>query len=175
MIGLLLANPLLTGATVVALGLGAAAGVQTVRLSAAQAAEAKAKTELAEGRVEWERNTVSSLRRAAEDTQRWQDAATTAEGKLDGARSEINALDVSIGILRTNSDGLRNKLAAYARGARNDSLGACQARAGALADLLAEGEGLVRPLAELARESARAADLRTVEVEALVGAWPKNR
>lgn len=160
-------KPIAIGAAALVAVLAAALTWQTFRLHDAQA-------ELADARLEWERITVAALRRAADDTARWQQSAETAQGDLYAARTEIAALDRSITALRTANSGLRSQLAGYAAGQPDDTLAACQSRAGTLAALLAEGEGLVRAHAELARSCARAHDERAAEVGALLDAWPQN-
>lgn len=161
----MLAKPLAVGAAAIVALLLAALAWQTIRLHAAQ-------TALTDARLDWERITVAALRRAADDTARWQKAVKTAEGTLYEARIRIADLDRNIAALRTANSGLRNQLTEYAAGQPDDTVAACQSRAGALAALLAEGEGLVRAHAELARTCARAHDERAVEVGALLDAWP---
>ena len=98
----------------------------------------------------------------------------SAREELENARARIRLQDADIARLRLNADGLRVKLGAYATGTGSaDSLGACQQRAGALANLLAEGSGLLAEGGNLLRDIARAHDERAAEVNALLSAWPK--
>ncbi len=99
--------------------------------------------------------------------------ATDAQGKLAAAQ-------VRIAGLAANNGKLRNDLATYARGGSDDTAAACEARAGSLAGLLAEGDevvaGLSAAIAEggrLAAESARAASTYANQVNICVRAWPR--
>lgn len=96
-----------------------------------------------------------------------------AQTDLEAAHARIADQDRLITRLRVDARGLRDQLATYAAGPPDDTAAACQARAGALADLLAEGAGLVAESVELARTSAVAEAGRAAEVTTLVEAWPR--
>ena len=92
---------------------------------------------------------------------------------LEAARASIADQDRLIARLRVDARGLRDQLAAYAIGSPDDTAAACHARSGTLADLLAEGAGLVAEGVELARTCAVSEAERAAEVTALVTAWPR--
>jgi hypothetical protein len=106
--------------------------------------------------------------------------ASAAEADSRKLTGEIDALNRSVGAIRLDRDRLRRDLAGFAGGpTAGDSLSSCVARAGRLAELLADGEGLVsrcgdlvRRGAELAAETSGAAEVRGIKLRACLEAWP---
>ena len=141
------------------------------------------KRELAEAQLEhsqqvalWQKLKAQGAADALKRQQALQDEADAARKGLDDARSEILAQASRIAVLSADTGKLRSQLASYASGRPDkDSLASCQSRAAALAELLAEGAGIIISSSNLAREAAIAADERAAEVTALLKAWPQDR
>ena len=125
--------------------------------------------------AEWERLRAVAAADALRRQQDLQDSVDHARANLEGSRQTIAAQASRIATLSADSDRLRGKLAAFAAGRPgSDTLAACQSRAGALANLLADGSGLLVEGSNLARQCAIAHDERAAEVRALLSAWPRN-
>jgi hypothetical protein len=126
--------------------------------------------------AEWERLRAVAAADAIRRQTDLQDSVDRARANLEGSNRTIAAQAARIAVLSSDSDRLRGKLATYAAGrSGQDTLAACHARAGTLANLLAEGAGLVVEGANLARECSIDHDRRAAEVNALLSAWPANR
>lgn len=137
---------------------------------------AEQKMEQARQHSEWERLRAVAAADALKRQNDLQETVDHARANLEGSRQTIAAQASRIAALSADSDRMRNKLTTYATGrSGQDTVAACQSRAGALAGLLAEGAGIVIEGANLARESALAHDERAAEVNALLSAWPQNR
>jgi hypothetical protein len=137
---------------------------------------AEQRAEQARQIAEWERLRAVAAADALRRQNDLQEAADAARMNLETSRRTIAAQAARIAVLAGDTDRLRGKLATYASGrSGQDTVAACQSRAGALASLLAEGAGIVIEGANLARESSLAHDQRAAEVSALLSAWPANR
>lgn len=149
-------------------GLEARAALARLQVEVAQRDRAAADQSL-----QWSRALAARTDRALEDAHARQTTIDQQAAKLAAARGRIVRL-------AGDADRLRDQLAAYAAGAAGDSLAACRARAGGLADLLAEsdrlierGGSLVERCLGLAAESARAAQQRAVDQDTLYEGWPR--
>ena len=111
---------------------------------------------------------------AARRTERmWAESMRKAEEELSDAKRRIEEQARAIARLDVDTRRLRDQLRAYAAGpAAGDTVAACQDRAGALADLLAEGAELLVEGQGLVAACAVAHDGRAAEVKALIDAWP---
>lgn len=135
------------------------------------------KRRAAESMAELERLRAEAQSRAREIERQYAAAAQAAAMELANARVEIESKSEELrravrdrDILR---DGLRHALAAYASGgASGDTIAACQARAGALAQAVADGANLLAEGAGLLEQAALAHDARAAEVRAMLQAWP---
>lgn len=131
--------------------------------------------------AEWQAKVAeeeSKARRREADMQaavdREREVADESKRKISEQARKLAEQNAAIARLRDDAGGLRIQLAAYAAGrGAEDSLGACQARAARLGELLAEGGGLLAEGAELAGACAIAADDRAVKLRACLAAWPK--
>jgi chromosome segregation ATPase len=174
----------------VSVGLAIAVAALLVMLFQSYAAHEKSKAQHATQVAEWERLSGEAKDRTREDEARHRETVDLARGELDDARTKISRRDGEIRDLQASNarlsadvGSLRSRNAAFAAGAgAADTVGACQARATALGNLLAEGEGLVvegvglrRESEELARQAAVAHDGRAAEVISCVTGWPQNR
>jgi hypothetical protein len=143
--------------------------------SGARADLARAKASHAAQVAEWQRLSAEAAAAALRRQQALQLTIDTAREDLTHAKAEIADRDAKIVRVSLDAGRLRDKLAAYASGAGSqDSIAACQQRAGSLADLLAEGAGLLAEGTDLYRQAARAHDERAAEVNALLKAWPRT-
>lgn len=100
------------------------------------------------------------------------DAVNAAAKELENARSEIERQASDLRRAYADRDvlraGLRNAIAAYASGRDSgDTVSACQSRARALAQAVADGADLLAEGAGLLEQAAVAHDRRAAEVEAL--------
>jgi len=139
------------------------------RLEAAHQADLRMISERAREMEERARAVENMMRRAVDN----------ARKELEDANREIQARETALASLRRDRDilrnGLRNALAAYASGAGSaDSIAACHARAGALADAAANGAELLAEGAGLLEQATLTHDRRAAEVRALIAAWPKG-
>lgn len=92
----------------------------------------------------------------------------------DDALENVREQGRLLAALRVDVGRVRDGLASYAsRGGSEDSVAACQSRAGRLAALLAEGSGLLEEGRAALAECAVAADRRSVKLRACLEAWPK--
>ena len=136
----------------------------------------------AEAIASWE-SQVSAAHAKARETER------ALQSQVDAARTEaadeirtaqelytqISVTNRQLAVARRDAAGLRNQVAAYAAGrGTEDSVAACQARAGRLGDLLASCSGLLDEGRELARAAGQAADERGVKLRACLAGWPRN-
>jgi len=176
--------------------LPAAAGVVTVILALVGIYYAGRSSANADWEARWARAEAESMaaladaeRRARESEAAMQTAVDEARARAEEAadevvaqKGEIDALNRNIARLRVDRDGLHGDLVNFAEaaGSAKDSLSACVGRARGLAELLAGGAELVvgcgelvRAGAELAGESAAAAELRGSKLRACVEAWPR--
>lgn len=173
-------NPLLTAAIGVIIALLALLAIQTARLwerdaevAIAEAGLAKEKQGRAEDREKWEKLRADAAEAALQKQQKLQADVDSAREGLADAQARIREQDARIARLTVDSRQLRDQLGAFAAGAGGqDTLAACQARAGTLAGLAAEGAELLVEGAGLCRETAKAAAERAAEVNALLQAWP---
>jgi len=161
-------------AIVALLGIVFAAGARYGGAGPRQAL-AEQKTAQALQIAEWERLRAAAAAESLRRQQDLQEAADAARMNLETSRRTIAAQATRIAALSADTDRLRVNLSAYAAGrSGQDSVGACQQRAGALASLLAEGAGLIAEAGNMARQCAIAHDERAAEVRALLDAWPDN-
>lgn len=136
---------------------------------------ARAEARHAAQMAEWQRLSAEAAAAALRRQQALQLTIDTAREDLTHAKAEIADRDARIVRVSLDAGRLRDKLAAFASGAGGqDSIAACQQRAGSLANLLAEGAGLLAEGSDLYRQAARAHDERAAEVNALLQAWPRN-
>jgi chromosome segregation ATPase len=142
----------------------------------------------AEAISNWERQVAAAHAEARNKERQLQSQVDSARTEANDAIRTAQDLDSKVAdtnrqlaAARTDAAGLRNQVRAYsaARGSE-DSISACNARAGrlgeALADcgsLLSEGAGLLSEGADLVRASARAADVRGGKLAACLKGWPK--
>lgn len=137
---------------------------------------AEQKTAQARQIAEWERLRAAAAAEALRRQTDLQEAADAARMTLETNRRTIEAQATRITVLSADVDGMRGKLAAYAAPrSGQDTVAACQQRAGTLASLLAQGAGLVVEASNLARQCAIAHDERSAEVNAILDAWPVDR
>lgn len=103
-------------------------------------------------------------------------ALRIAENELSKREAKLNSLLDQLSVITVSYGGLRDSLHKYATAASdaNDSLASCYSRATTLADLLAEGGGLLEEGARLVAACSVAHDQRAAEVMALLRAWPKR-
>jgi chromosome segregation ATPase len=142
----------------------------------------------AESIANWESQVAAAHAKAREAERTMQSQVDAARTEADDAIRTTQDLNATIAdtnrqlaASRTDAAGLRNQVRAYsAARSSEDSIAACNARAGrlgeALADcgsLLSEGAGLLSESAELVRASARDADVRGGKLAACLKAWPK--
>ena len=136
---------------------------------------AEAKAEHSRQVAEWQRMSADAAAKALKKQTALQLDVDTAREDLHDALAKIADQDARIARLNLDAGKLRSDLAAFASGSGgSDSVAACQTRARSLADLVAEGGGLLGTCAGLFRESAIAHDERAAEVAALLKAWPKS-
>lgn len=137
---------------------------------------AQARTDHAEQVAEWNQLAAKGAQRALDLAAQWQRKADDARTAVEDERERNAALSALIVRLDADRERLRGDLATYAAGTgATDTVVACQARAAALASLLAEGGELLAEGGNLLAETARAHDDRAADVRALIAAWPKNR
>ena len=166
--------------------LGVACAVLGLMLFSAYASHADTKRQWAEANEAAERARGKEQDRQRAIERERQQLIDAQRSELDATRTEIDAQARQIGDLlaanaRLSADlgRVRDQNRRFAAGdPGSDSLSACQARAGALADLLTEGEGLLvegdgllREGARLAAEAAGHHDRRSAEVIALTRGW----
>lgn len=170
-----LRNPLMTAGWALAVLLLVAAGVQSVRLSAAEATLARERQAWAQERLAAamaESETVQEYRRREQELQA---QANEAERRLEDERRLVAGRDARIALLLRDNRGLRehaDRLAAYAAGPPEDSVAACQARASALAAHAAALGDRATSIGILARQAAAERDEFGAQVVACVTAWP---
>lgn len=158
------------GLLVLAVGSGWRLGSANVRADLA-AVEARHAEQVAD----WHRQRAEAAAAVLARQTALQTDVDKAREDLNHARTLIAEQGTRIARLSVDSDGLRVKLRAYSAGAGGgDTVAACQQRAGALANLLAEGAGLAAEAGNLARQCAIDHDERAAEVRVLLAGWPKN-
>lgn len=136
---------------------------------------AKSVAELREARATAAANEAIAIEQARqrEIEQRYATNAASAAQELAHARQTIAEQDRLVRDLRAAASGLRIDLAAFAAGGTCEDPGAPGGtRAGALAELAADGADLLADGGELLRACARDHDERAAEVRALIQAWP---
>jgi hypothetical protein len=123
---------------------------------------------------EWQKKVAEAESKARAREAELQTTVDATRETANEALSKIAEKDRAIVRLRVDRDRLHNDLAAFAAASGSqDTVAACQSRAGRLADLLGEGAGIVLEGVELARAGAVAADERAVKLTACMTAWPR--
>lgn len=110
---------------------------------------------------------------AKEKERKLQANVDEARRGLDDAKQTIRQKDDSIGKLNADIGSLRNDLAAYSMPRTNDTTAACQQRINVLTTVAADCSGLLGESARLLQACGRDVAERTIELKAMIDAWPK--
>lgn len=146
-----------------------------VRLHAVQATLATERLARANERAAAAQALAMEQAKNREIETQWRARHDAALEALDASKSENARLAAAVLAAQRSTVGLREQLAAFARGGdpAADSAGACQARAAALAESTSRCVGLLEEGRFLLRVVAKERDDFAAEVTACVSAWPQ--